>query len=125
MKKDGTLELLQAAGSLISELKEAEELRETFLSMPDGLQYEAELSFLDEKIQSLQVQKVTLISKAERILQPLRQYSFAYIASRLHFLEGLTWEQIADKLGFNAAETVKSRVYRSLKQVSDEGLIDE
>lgn len=125
MKKNEALEFLQQVDGLLTELKEAEELRETFLSMPDGLQYEVELTFLDEKIQSLQAQKVTLISKAERILQPLRRYSFAYIASRLHFLEGLTWEQIADKLGFNAAETVKSRVYRALKQVSDEGLIDE
>ena len=125
MKKNEALEYLRKVEGLLAELKEAEQLRETFLSMPDGLQYEPELTFLDERVQDLQSQKATLISKAERILQPLRQYSFAYIASRLHFLEGLTWEQIADKLGFNAAETVKSRVYRALKQVSDEGLIDE
>lgn len=124
MKSTTVPDCLNRIAEIAAELKEAERLRDRLLELPDGYQYDAELTFLDEKILQLQQQKDMQNEEAKSILDLLKVCTpAAFVAANLHFLGGLTWNEIADKLGFEAEETVKSRVYRALKSLSDKGLI--
>ena len=107
-------------------LTEAENLLESLLAMPQELQLESEIDFLDSQIEDLKQRISSQEEKTEKIFSLLRDRDyFAYLAGRMHYIYGYKWEEVTEYLGKDAVETVKSRVFRAIKCLQDEGLIDE
>ena len=106
-------------------LSDAENLRDSLLSMPAELRLDTEVTFLDSQITDLKRELADLDKETEKIYQLLQERdNRAYLATVLHFKTSLEWKEVAEYLGGNT-EAVKMTSYRYLKTLSDEGLIDE
>lgn len=105
-------------------LSDAENLRDSLLSMPAELRLDTEVTFLDGQITELKRELADLDKETAKIYKLLQERdNRAYLATVLHFKVGLKWETVAEYIGGHATEAVKMSSYRCLKALSDEGLI--
>ena len=98
-------------------LSDAENLRDSLLSMPPELRLDSEVAFLDGQITDLKRELADLDSETEKIYQLLQERdNRAYLATVLHFKVGLKWETVAEFIGGNR-EAVKMTSYCALDKL--------
>lgn len=117
-------ECLARTDELNKALTQAEDLRDSMLSMPEALQLKDEIAFLDSQIEDLQQKLSDLDQETEKIYQLLRERNNkAYLCVLLHFKTGLKWEEVAEYIGSNEINA-KQTAYRYLERLVKEGLIE-
>ena len=104
-------------------LSDAENLRDSLLSMPAELRLDTEVTFLDSQITDLKRELADLDKETEKIYQLLQERdNRAYLATVLHFKVGLKWETVAEYIG-GSFDSVRMTAYRFLDKLHKEGLI--
>ena len=117
-------ECLAHAADLNKALSDAEDLRDSLLSMPAELRLDTEISFMEGQIEDLKLQLSALEEETEKIYQLLRERdNRAYLCVLLHFKTGLKWEEVAEYIGSNEM-SAKQTAYRYLAKIAKEGLIE-
>ena len=118
---------LNQEAEILSALSEAERLKGNLLSASRKVKdcsFSVQLKYLDEQINDLSLQLDRKRNETAKIYKLLRKTNnSAFVITNLHFSCGIPWEEIAEILGFDATETVKSRAYRALERLQKAGLI--
>ncbi len=115
---------LTKAYELIAALGEAEALKESLLSHPQGIKFSDEIDYLESQIADLNRQAAKNAKQTNKVLSLLRKRnSRAYTAAKMHFVMGYKWDVVSEILDIDY-EVIRARVYRSLNELYSQGLIE-
>ncbi len=99
---------------------QAEALMVSLINMPEDLQLESEIDFLENQISDCKQKISELEPECEQIFERIkRKNQKAYIAARLHFAHGAKWEDVAIYLGGEPA-AIRTQVYRAFTSLRKE-----
>lgn len=93
---------------------QAESLMASLISMPEELQLESEIDYLENQIDNFKQKISDLEPECEKIFQMLKgKNDKAYIIARLHYSQGLKWDDIAYHIN-STPEAARMYIYRVL-----------